>query len=214
MGPSPFLKSPLVIPRNLQPVHPSGIKDLECRQKHTPKEGCIWRRAHWASSPPRFTPLFILANDRWSAAWESCLWSRLRDPRSAWFALRKVFHRYTSPNLLGLHPALVSSEPSCRTCFQDSGKEFVEQSRDPSDAKRGLVNRDGAVVRSSLSSYHSLSLVSNRLQLRVVRSGVRNDSSISSLWRDLPPPFAASRALRIRFVSPLFLSLVGDSMKS
>jgi hypothetical protein len=48
---------------------------------------------------------------------------------------------------MGLHPALVGTDPLCRTCFQDVAKGFRKQNRDPSEAKRGLVDQEGAVVR-------------------------------------------------------------------
>lgn len=79
---------------------------------------------------------------RWSAAWEACLWSRLRNSDLALAALLKVFQRYTAPNFMGLHPALVGTDPSCRTCFTHDYQNQVLQ-RAP---KRGLTDKYGSVV--------------------------------------------------------------------
>lgn len=82
---------------------------------------------------------------RWSAAWEACLWSRLREPDLALVALLKLFQRYTAPNFMGLHPVLVRSNPDCRTCFAHHfhNQEVVEA------PKRGLVDKHGSVVSIS-----------------------------------------------------------------
>jgi hypothetical protein len=54
----------------------------------------------------------------WSAAWAASLYARLRDADAVLESLTKILERYTSNNLLSLHPPLMTSGPEeCSTCF-------------------------------------------------------------------------------------------------
>ena len=56
----------------------------------------------------------------WSAAWASCLWARLRDADAALESASKILERYSTKNLLSLHPPLTPTSPQeCVTCFTE-----------------------------------------------------------------------------------------------
>lgn len=56
----------------------------------------------------------------WSAAWESCIWARLHESENSLKSLIKLLKKYSSPNLLSLHPPLAKRDtPGCSTCFEE-----------------------------------------------------------------------------------------------
>jgi len=56
----------------------------------------------------------------WSAAWQACLWARLREGDAAWSSLSRILKRYTVGNFLSIHPRLEKSgAEECSTCFRD-----------------------------------------------------------------------------------------------
>jgi hypothetical protein len=56
----------------------------------------------------------------WSAAWEACIYARLRESDNALKSLIKLLKKYSSPNLLSLHPPLAKrSTTGCSTCFEE-----------------------------------------------------------------------------------------------
>jgi hypothetical protein len=76
----------------------------------------------------------------WSAAWEGALWARLRNSSNVYNSISKIIKKYTTRNLLGLHPPLESRSginnnmvpneiyEDCVTCFQDitlNNKDFT-----------------------------------------------------------------------------------------
>eukprot|EP01041_Mallomonas_annulata_P002018 gene2018-3917_t len=81
----------------------------------------------------------------WSAAWESCLWSRLGRPEEAWLSLSRILRKYSAANLLSLHPQLekVGME-GCSTCFRDpsSGSEEASGAKMNCDMSRGMQTTD------------------------------------------------------------------------
>ena len=85
----------------------------------------------------------------WSAAWEACLWARLRDADAVMRALQRLLSRYSAANLLSLHPPLDHGQnEDCGTCFGEpfylkdaSGANF-----DPAPA-RGMVTAADHKVR-------------------------------------------------------------------
>mmetsp|Transcript_21049 Transcript_21049/g.30404 ORF Transcript_21049/g.30404 Transcript_21049/m.30404 type:complete len:1233 (+) Transcript_21049:106-3804(+) len=89
----------------------------------------------------------------WSAAWEMCLWARLRENSGVWNATTKVLSKYSADNLLGLHPPLKQWNKECPTCFKEkeksvasglkSGGRLVHSESSP----RGMIDKDGAVFQ-------------------------------------------------------------------
>ena len=56
----------------------------------------------------------------WSSAWAACLWARLRDADAALESASKILERYSTKNLLSLHPPLMPTLPQeCATCFTE-----------------------------------------------------------------------------------------------
>lgn len=82
----------------------------------------------------------------WSAAWEVCLWSRLRQSTSATTALKKLLDRFFTRNLFGLHPKLGPNKPNCVTCYAP-----LTQAKGDTD-HRGMTTSDGSVYQMDANS--------------------------------------------------------------
>jgi hypothetical protein len=64
----------------------------------------------------------------WSAVWEASLWARLHRPEVAHDAIERFMRTFVAPNLLSLHPPLVSkSDVECGTCFGESSAMMFQR---------------------------------------------------------------------------------------
>jgi hypothetical protein len=77
----------------------------------------------------------------WSAAWETCLWARLRKGTNSLTSLKKLFAKYLSRNLFGLHPKLQPSQSNCETCYAPS-----THAPRGDTVSRGMSTGDASVV--------------------------------------------------------------------
>jgi hypothetical protein len=81
----------------------------------------------------------------WSAAWETCLWSRLRKPNETINAMKKLIQNYFSRNLFGLHPKLAPSHQNCVTCYGPHPS--------PGDTnRRGMITTDSSIYQMDANS--------------------------------------------------------------
>lgn len=116
----------------------------------------------------------------WSAVWGACLWARAGRSEEAWAYVTRILHKYTAPNLLGLHPSLTHfSTETCETCYIDSTLD------------RGQIARDFAAdpeVRDSLGTSRTASFHSEyyafkeRRNLGSLARDSSPDSLISPMW--------------------------------
>jgi len=79
----------------------------------------------------------------WSAAWLSCLWARLGVGDSAWQPLAKMIDRYSSPNLMSLHPPMSAGSTTIPTIFNE---ERNSPNRRVAASSRGLKTMDKSPV--------------------------------------------------------------------
>jgi hypothetical protein len=96
----------------------------------------------------------------WSAAWETCLWSRLRQNNQATSALKKLLTRYLSRNLLGLHPKLAPNHQNCVTCYHPR-----PTSGDTNH--RGMTTSDSSVYQMDANSGMAAGLMEMLFQSHV-----------------------------------------------
>ena len=80
----------------------------------------------------------------WSAAWLSCLWSRLGGGDAAWKPLSRILEVYSSPNLMFLHPPMTVTSTTIPTMFNE---EKYSRSRKQPSSSRGLKMQDKSPVR-------------------------------------------------------------------
>lgn len=95
----------------------------------------------------------------WSAAWESCLWARLRRSDRVWDTLTKIASKYTSSNMLGLHPPLrdkFGDSEQCATCFHDETVKDSSYTRidTPPAGDRSMSLADDSKVRVFVSVFN------------------------------------------------------------
>lgn len=58
----------------------------------------------------------------WSAGWEALLYARLGDGDSSFDSIQRILMKYSAPNMLSLHPALMTKaieNTDCKTCFEE-----------------------------------------------------------------------------------------------
>jgi hypothetical protein len=100
----------------------------------------------------------------WSAAWELCLWSRLRQSSSVAIALKKlVFGRFFTRNLFGLHPKLTPNRPNCVTCY---GPLPLSQAKGDTD-HRGMTTSDGSIFQMDANSGMAAGLIEMLFQSHI-----------------------------------------------
>jgi hypothetical protein len=80
----------------------------------------------------------------WSAVWQSCLWSRLRTAEESWISIVRLLDKYTTSNLLSLHPNL--HKEVCETCHRHNYNTALKGISSKALLERGLVTADRAKV--------------------------------------------------------------------
>lgn len=93
----------------------------------------------------------------WSAAWEANLWSRLRKPDRVWNALQKLLLKYSTKNLMKLHPPLsgVYQSYQCATCFYEllDRKKMIMSKVGSKIGERNMELADNSKVRINIPQY-------------------------------------------------------------
>jgi hypothetical protein len=96
----------------------------------------------------------------WSAVWEASLWARLRRSEDAYGAIEKFIRTFVAPNLLSLHPPLVSkSDVECSTCFGESSAMMFQRRQQKLLHTRERLQGGGAAATQPLMTAQTMRVI-------------------------------------------------------